>query len=142
MPTKIRRKRETQKGKGLKVNTEAVRILRTVSDEEAFYFYEDIGKPTGESAKSLPDFLEKIKSVKLESLRFHLQRKDFQNWIEKILGDSKLARRIEKIVPSSEGDVRAKIYATIENRFKELGYTSVTLLVNPDLAVAVSSSTS
>lgn len=142
MPTKIRRKRKTQKGQGLKVNTEAVRILRTVRDEEAFYFYEDIGKPTGESAKSLPDFLEKIKSVKLESLRFHLQRKDFQNWIKKTLGDSKLARRIERIVPSYEDDVRTKIYTTIENRIKELRDTSVTLLVNPDLAVALSSSTS
>ncbi len=142
MPTKIRGKRETQKGQGLKVNTEAVRILRTVRDEEAFYFYEDIGKPTGESAKSLPDFLEKIKSVKLESLRFHLQRKDFQNWIKKTLGDSKLARRIERILPSYEDDVRTKIYTTIENRIKELRDTSVTLLVNPDLAVALSSSTS
>ncbi len=142
MPTKIQKKRKTLEGRGLKINKEAVRILRTVRDEEAFYFYEDIGKPTGESAKSLPDFLEKIRSVKLESLRFHLQRKDFQNWIEKILGDSKLARRMEKILPSSEGDVRAKICTVVENRIKELGYTPVTLLVNPDLAVAVSSSTS
>ena len=142
MPTKIWRKRKTQKDRGLKVNTEVVRILRTVKDEEAFYFYEDIGKPTGENAKSLPDFLEKIKSVKPESLHFHLQRKDFQNWIEKTLNDSELARRIEKILPSHDEDIRTRIHATIENRIKELRDTSATLLVNPDLAVAVSSSTS
>ncbi len=142
MPTKIRGKRKIQKRRGLKVNTEAVRILRTVKDEEAFYFYEDVGKPTGENAKSLTDFLEKIKSVKLESLRFHLQRQDFQNWVKQTLGDSKLARRMEKILLSGEDDVRTKIYTTIENRIKELGGTSVTLLVNPDLAVAISSSSS
>jgi len=142
MSTKIRKKRKTQKRRGLKVNKEALRILRTLNAEETFYFYEDIGKPTGESAKSLLDFLEKIKSVKLESLLFHFQRKDFQNWIEKILGDSKLARRMEKIVPLSEGDVRAKICTAIENRINELREASVTLLVNQDLAVAVSSSTS
>ena len=104
-------------------------------DEEAFYFYEAIGKPTGENARSLSDFLEKIKSVKLESLLFHLQRKDFQTWIKKILGDSKLARKIGRIPPSHDDDLRTKIHATVENRIKELRGTSLTLLVNEDLAV-------
>jgi len=142
MSPKIKKKRKTQKSRGLEANTEAVRILRTVRDEEAFYFYESFGKPTGESARSLSDFFEKVKSVKLDSLLFHLQRKDFQNWIEKTLGDSKLARRIERILPSNGDDLRIKIRSTIENRIKELRGPSVTLLVNEDLAVASSSSTS
>jgi len=79
MPPKIRKKRKIQKSRGLEVNAEAIRILRTVKDEEAFYFYEAIGKPTGESARSLSDFLEKIKSVKLESLLFHLQEETSKN---------------------------------------------------------------
>ena len=99
MPPKTRKKRKTQKSRDLEVNAEAIRILRILRDEEAFYFYEAIGKPTGENARSLSDFLEKIKSVKLESLLFHLQRKDFQTWIKKILGDSKLARKMDRIPP-------------------------------------------
>jgi len=141
MPPKIRKKRKIQKSRGLEVNTEAVRILRTVGDEEAFYFYEAIGKSTGESARSLSDFLEKTKSVKLESLLFHLQRKDFQNWIKKILGDSKLARKMDRICPSHDDEFRTKIHATVENRIKELRGSSLTLLVNEELAIVSSNTT-
>ena len=141
MPPKTRKKRKPQKSSGLEVNAEDVKILRTVGDEEAFYFYEAIGKPTGENAQSLSDFLEKMKSVKLESLLFHLQRKDFQTWIEKTLGDSKLARKMDGIPPSHDDDLRTKIHATVENRIKELRGTSLTLLVSEDLAVVSSSST-
>ena len=141
MSPKIQKKRKTQKSRGLEVNAEATKILRTVRDEEAFYFYETIGKPTGENARSLSDFLEKMKSVKLESLLFHLQRKDFQTWIKKTLGDSKLARKMDGIPSSHDDDLRTKIHATVENRIKELRGTSLTLLVSEGLAVVSSSST-
>jgi len=142
MSSKIQKKRRTQKSRRLEVNTEAIKILRMVKDEEAFYFYEDTGKPTGESAKSLSDFLEKIKTVKLESLQFHLQRKDFQNWIEKTLGDSNLARKIERISPSNDEALRTKIQSNIESRLKELKEASIPLLVNENLTVASLSSAS
>jgi len=142
MSSKIQKKRRTQKSRRLEVNTEAIKILRMVKDEEAFYFYEDTGKPTGESAKSLSDFLEKIKTVKLESLQFHLQRKDFQNWIEKTLGDSNLARKIERISPSNDEALRTKIQSNIESRLKELKEASIPLLVTENLTVASLSSAS
>jgi hypothetical protein len=140
MPLKNQKKKKLQKSRDLEVNEEAVRILRTVRDEEAFYFYEALGKPIGESARSLSDYLGKIKSVKLESLRFHLQRKDFQNWINKTLGDSKLARKLDGIKPSYNNDLRTKIHALVENRIKELKGASLTLLVSEDLAIASSNS--
>jgi hypothetical protein len=136
MPSRTQKKRKTRKSRSLEVDTEAVRILRTVGDAEAFYFYEAFGKPTGESARSLSEFLEKVKSVKSESLLFHLERKDFQNWIEKTLGDSKLARTMEGIVPSCDDNLRAKIQEAVENRIEELGASPLTLLVSEDLAVA------
>jgi hypothetical protein len=142
MPPKIRKKRKIQESRGLEVNTEAIKILRTVKDEEAFYFYEAIGKPTGESARSLSDFLEKIKSVTLESLLFHLQRKDFQNWVKETLGDSKLARKMDRISPSNDDELKTKIHAVVENRIKELRGESLTLVINEDLAVTASSSPS
>ena len=61
-------------------------------------------------------------------------------WIEKTLGDSKLARKMDRIPPSHD-DLRTKIHSTVENRIKELRGTSLTLLVNEDLAVVSSSST-
>jgi len=141
MSLKVQKKRKVGKRQGSESTTEAMRILRTVGDKEVFYFYEAIGKPTGESARSLSDFFEKIKSVNSESLLFHLQRKDFQNWIEKTLGDSKLARGIGRMRPSHNEDLRLKIRATVENRMAELQAASLTLRVSEDLAVASSYST-
>jgi hypothetical protein len=37
------------------------RILRTLSDQESFYFYKAVGRPIGEKAVSLVDFATKIK---------------------------------------------------------------------------------
>jgi hypothetical protein len=128
----MKRKKKKQP---LEVSAGAVKILRALNDKEAFHFYENIGKPTGQSAKSLSDFLEKIKSVKLESLLFHLQRKDFQNWFKETLGDYELAKKIEKILPSQNVDLRKKIYSTVENRMKELSEEPITLLVSEDLPI-------
>ena len=111
------------------VNMEAVSMLRTVRDEEAFYFYEAIGKPTGEAARNLSDFLDKVKSVKTESLAFHLQRSDFQNWAQKILGDAKLAQKLEGISVSNSDEIRTNICNAVENRIKELSTSSATVHV-------------
>jgi len=62
--------------------------------------------------------------------------------MKKILGDSKLARKIGMISPSYSEDLRTKIHTIVESRVKELGEASLTLLVNEDLAVASSISTS
>jgi hypothetical protein len=108
----------------------AAKILRSVKDEEAFRFYEALGKPTGETATSLSDFLEKVKSVKSESLVFHLQRGDFQNWTRKTLGDSKLAQELGMISPLEGGDIRASIRETVGNRIKELTESCMTVQVD------------
>ncbi len=136
MPQKNKRTRESN---NLEVNVETVTILRTVGDNEAFNFYEAVGKPTGETARNLSDFLEKVKSVKLESLVFHLQRNDFQNWIEKTLGDSKLARKLGMISSSNRDDVRMNIHRTVENRIKELRESSCALLVAENSTVLLPS---
>jgi len=122
MPAKkvATRKRENRKAIERQIDVDIGRALRTLSDQEAFYFYEDVGRPTGESAKNLRDFLQKTECVKLGSLVFHLQRKDFQNWIKNTLGDPELARRLGRIGASNDNDLRAKIHSTVENRIIEL----------------------
>lgn len=132
------RNRKKPKGRNTQnpwVHTEAVKVLRTVGDREAFYFYEAVGKPTGEVVRNLSDFLDRLKSVKSESLMFHLQRKDFQNWVEKILGDSKLAEELERISPSNSNDIRAKIHETVENRVRELKESSAQISVDENAVV-------
>jgi len=139
MPSK-NKKTKGRKIQNLEVGTEAVKTLRTVGDQDAFYFYEAIGKPTGEIARNLSDFFDKVKSVKSESLIFHLQRRDFQNWVQKILGDSKLARELGRISSSNSDDIRTRICETVENRIKELGESSAAILVDENPAVILPSS--
>jgi hypothetical protein len=133
-------RRKGRNSQRLRVDAEAVNILRTVRDQEAFYFYEAVGKPTGEIAKSLFDFLEKVKSVKSESVMFHLEREDFQNWVEKTLGDSKLAGELGGIIASNSDDVRTSICKTVENRIKELRESCATQLVDENAALLLPSS--
>jgi hypothetical protein len=124
----------------LEVATEAMQVLRTVGNQEAFYFYEAIGKPTGEVARDLSDFLDKVKSIKSESLAFHVQRRDFQNWVQKILGDSELAKELGEISVSNSGDIRMKIQETVENRIRELKASPTALMVSENSAILLPSS--
>jgi len=141
MYPKNKKKNNAQRKRVTEVNMNSTKILRAVEDREAFYFYEDLGKPTGQNAKSLSEFLVKAKSVKLESLQFHLQRKDFQNWIKETLGDTKLARTMAKI-PMNDEDVRTRICAAVENRIEQLGKIPTTLLVNTEMTVSSSNAIS
>jgi len=124
MPEKSKQNKKRIR-QSVRVEGKAVRTLRTLSNEEAFYFYETIGKPTGQSARSLNEFLDKIKSVNLESLVFHLQRNDFKNWIANTLEDPKLAQKIQMLPTEHKGQLRTKICTTVEARLKELEGTSV-----------------
>lgn len=139
--SKNKRKKGVNK-QNLELDLEAVKVLRTVKEQEAFYFYEAIGKPTGEVVQNLTDFLDKVKSVKPESLMFHLQRKDFQNWIEKILGDSKLAQELERISLTNTDDIRMRIHETVENRIKQLQGLSATAMIEENASVLLLSSQS
>ena len=124
-----------QTSKGFEVNAKAIKYLRTVNPTESFHFYEAIGKPTGQSASNLRELLEIVKSVKTESLKFHLERKDFQNWIEKTLGDETLARRITKTDTKHGGDIRVKIQSTLQKRIKELAKPNLTMMVDAEQTV-------
>ena len=123
----------------MKVHAKATRTLRALGNEEAFRFYEDVDRPTGESARSLRGFLERIESVKLESLIFHLTRNDFKNWIANTLEDTELARRLGKIPVTHNDRLRTKICSTVRNRLKELDKAtdSVTICVDEPAIVAI-----
>jgi hypothetical protein len=125
MPKESRSKKKKGRSLEIKVEGNAVRTLRTLGNEEAFHFYEAMGKPTGQSARSLQDFLDKIESVKLESLVFHHERKDFKNWIANTLEDPKLAQEIETIPKKHNSQIKTEICATVKARLKELEGISI-----------------
>lgn len=49
-----------------------------------FFFYSEEEKYTGYSAHNIEEFSEAIRSVSLQSIEFHLERKDFENWLNHI----------------------------------------------------------
>jgi len=94
-----------------------VKSTMTVPFENGFHFYTDIGKYTGITATSLSEFALKLQVIPKESVMFHFQRKDFQNWIGYTIKDVVLAQRINstKLEQTAE-DLRKELVATIEAR--------------------------
>ncbi len=73
------------------------KALTNVPREKAFYFFTSVGNYTGTSAVSLKEFMSRISEVDIKSLEFHLQRGDFQKWVEEILQDNDLAWEIKRL---------------------------------------------
>lgn len=105
----------------LESNIEIVEILRTVPYEQGFHFYTAPGNFTGQTATSLDDFEKKLQVVAADSVNFHLQRGDFQKWIEDTLKDSELTRRVNliELTPPIE-DLRKELVAIVQTRITEL----------------------
>jgi hypothetical protein len=61
-----------------------------------FFFYLEEEKYTGYSAHSIKEFSEAIRNVSLQSIEFHLERKDFKNWFNYI-GQKSLAQQFEAL---------------------------------------------
>jgi len=108
-------------------------ILRTVPIQEAFMFFRNIDKYTGENASSLSEFLEQLMKVQLKSIEFHFKRRDFERWIRLILNDKYLANEISNIDRTMQGeDLRTIIHRMVKKRLDQLKYilfqrTSTTL---------------
>jgi hypothetical protein len=117
------------------------RILGTLTQDKAFHFYEDVGRPTGDSATSLTDFCGKINIVTPASLSFHLKRGDFENWTKNAIGDNELSSSIAKIRKAkakwkSETTLRKKLYSVVRDRVVELQNLWRQALTWPESAVA------
>lgn len=74
----------TEKGKN------ATKINSQVPEGQEFNFYVGVGKPLGFSAHSLEEFYRLVKQVTSDSIEFHLNRGDFENWIREVIGDRQL----------------------------------------------------
>ena len=74
--------------------------LESVPENKGFHFCMEDGVHTGLTAYSLKDFYDIIKVVDVKSLEFHIQRRDFENWIREVLRDDELANEIATIESS------------------------------------------
>jgi len=96
------------------------KILSPISDVgKGFHFYEAVHKPLHQTAMGLQDFADKLKTIPLPSIEFHMSRGDFSKWVENTIGDTKLAHAINRIKAGGE-DLRKKLVLTVNKRIVEL----------------------
>jgi translation initiation factor 2 beta subunit (eIF-2beta)/eIF-5 len=76
---------------------------------------------TGETATSLDTFAQILERINADSVKFHFQRNDFQNWIKTTVGDDVLAERINHISQQlSVEDLRNELVKTVQTRISQL----------------------
>ena len=92
-------------------------ILADAPKDKAFHFYACIGKPLDCYAHSLPDFCYKILKISADSIEFHVNHGDFENWFTS-LGDMELARKIALLKDKNLAgeELRSRLYEIVENR--------------------------
>lgn len=89
--------------------------------QRRFYFTGPQGG-TVASAANLLEFREQISRVPVTSLRLHLERGDFARWLEDVLHDQELARRVRGVgAHQLEGEaLRQALAETVGERYDEL----------------------
>lgn len=104
---------------------EAITILAVVPPGREFYFYLNIGKPLNVCAQGFQDFCEKIVTVNINSVEFHVKRGDFEVWF-KDLGDVELAKKVIllKNKKLSGEELRAKLAEMVNSRCVKLARTA------------------
>jgi hypothetical protein len=98
-----------------------VKILSTVPHDKGFHFFTDLDSNTGETATSLDTFAQKLGRINADSVKFHFQRNDFQNWIQTTVGDSVLAERLNHISGNLPVEaLRNEIVKSVQERISQL----------------------
>ena len=89
--------------------------LAIVSFENGFHFYTNIDNYTGITATNLNEFESNLKIIPAESIKFHLQRKDFEKWVKYTIRDAAIAERISKIKEEQPTeDLRKELLKTVK----------------------------
>ncbi len=68
-----------------------------VPRDKSFYFDTGLGQYSGILATSIQEFLDALKIVPLESLEYHIGRRDIEKWTKDVLGSIQLADNIRTV---------------------------------------------
>lgn len=100
----------------------AKRMLRRLPIGKGFTFFYEFARPSGLTVHSLEDFYSTLKTVDISSIRFHMERGDFERWLRQVIGDDKLADELTSISNKKLGGeaLRKRILVAMERRIKEL----------------------
>ncbi|MEM3010719.1 MAG: hypothetical protein QXE76_02815 [Candidatus Bathyarchaeia archaeon] len=99
-------------------------LFDKVPSQKCFHFFLGIGpdKSLGVSACNLWELKEKVETVDVRSLEFHVSRGDLEKWCRDVLGEDKLAAQITHVrqLGLKGMSLRNKLSEIIYNRIKEL----------------------
>ena len=97
-------------------------LLRRLPAGKGFTFFYEFARPTGVTVHSLEEFCQALQKVRLKSIKFHLERGDFERWLSQVVGDEKLAEQIRWLSSQKfKGKVlRERIVSLVKARIEEL----------------------
>ncbi|UCE57861.1 MAG: glycoside hydrolase family 57 protein [Candidatus Bathyarchaeota archaeon] len=100
----------------------AKRMLRRLPIGKGFTFFYEFARPSGLTVHSLEEFYAALKTVDTSSIRFHIEKGDFERWLRQVVGDIKLSNELTSISKKRlRGKaLRKRLLATMERRIKEL----------------------
>ncbi len=111
--------------------------LREAPTGQEFHFMRSIlfSLPISYKAHDLKEFVEALHKVSIHSLYYHIFEarlrtpagiNDFSYWLEKNLGESELAQKLEKLDPYSHtmDGLRCRIISLIEKKLSEVSYAA------------------
>jgi predicted transcriptional regulator len=103
----------TAKGKS------ALRAFVPVPEGTGFHFYKGIDQPTDFTAKTLVEFFEDIKQVSVDSLEFHLNRDDFENWLRDACKESEFAQEVGVVKEAgfTGEELRAELLKVLDAKY-------------------------
>ena len=91
--------------------------LRCVPPERAFSF-SSYDRPAGYAAHSLQELANMLEFAPDDVIRYHVEREDFFRWIDQVIGDAKLARKVRGV--SDRADLQSTIQKRIGKLWKRL----------------------
>ena len=97
-------------------------LLRRIPAGKGFTFFYEFARPTGITVHSLEEFCQALQKVRLKSIKFHLERGDFERWLSQVVGDEKLAEEFRQLSSQKfKGKIlREKIVSLVKARIDEL----------------------
>ena len=100
----------------------AKRLLRRLPVGKGFTFFDDFARPTKLTVQSLSEFCSALKTKDAKSIRFHVERGDFERWLRQIVGDDKLADKIASISEKklSGEKLRKRVLNAVKRRINKL----------------------
>ncbi|PHN08212.1 HAD-IIB family hydrolase [Flavilitoribacter nigricans] len=97
-------------------------LLAPLPTDKQFYFHVSAPDPGVRPAASLWEFRQALPKLPVKTIKFHLERHDFEKWLTEVIHDDELARQVRKLAgrPVKDEQLKEALAATVANRFDEL----------------------